>query len=159
MAKEARRVKVEGTPTLQIRQGRHRGAAEREKFGARRTRAKNPRAKRETGEHLRRALRGVLLLASPWFVGLSDVRGATAKARSGVQTAQPSEAMTEPGVASSDATNISTRIEGDGDDYVVNGHKWWSIGLFRDPFSGGPLREHASTAVAKDARSDTLEGP
>lgn len=41
-------------------------------------------------------------------------------------------AMTEPEVASSDATNICTRIERQGDEYVINGHKWWTSGA-NDP--------------------------
>ncbi|MEU4482583.1 acyl-CoA dehydrogenase family protein [Micromonospora sp. NPDC023966] len=40
--------------------------------------------------------------------------------------------MTEPEVASSDATNIATRIVRDGDEYVVDGRKWWSSGAM-DP--------------------------
>jgi acyl-CoA dehydrogenase len=37
-------------------------------------------------------------------------------------------AMTEPAVASSDATNIESSIESDGDEYVINGRKWWTSG-------------------------------
>jgi acyl-CoA dehydrogenase len=36
--------------------------------------------------------------------------------------------MTEPEVASSDPTNLRSRIKRDGDDYVINGHKWWTSG-------------------------------
>jgi acyl-CoA dehydrogenase len=40
-------------------------------------------------------------------------------------------AMTEPGVASSDATNVECRIDTDGPEYVINGRKWWISGAAR----------------------------
>src|SRR3954453_16542615 len=49
-------------------------------------------------------------------------------------------AMTEPRVASSDATNIELRIERDGDEYVLNGRKWWT---------SNPLHPHCRTLFVR----------
>ncbi len=57
--------------------------------------------------------------------------------------------MTEPAVASSDATNIATRIERDGDEYVINGRKWWSSGV------GDPRCKVAIVMGKTDPKAET----
>ncbi|MET0385893.1 MAG: acyl-CoA dehydrogenase family protein [Polyangiales bacterium] len=76
--------------------------------------------------------------------------------------------MTEPDVASSDATNISARIEADGDDYVINGRKWWSSGagdprckvfIFMgktDPGASSHLQQ-SMILVPRDAKGVTIK--
>jgi acyl-CoA dehydrogenase len=77
-------------------------------------------------------------------------------------------AMTEPDVASSDATNIRSRIERVGDHYVINGHKWWISGA-GDPrcavaiFMGqsnpeaAPHRRQSMILVPMDSRGVTIK--
>jgi acyl-CoA dehydrogenase len=77
-------------------------------------------------------------------------------------------AMTEPAVASSDATNIAATIVRDGDEYVLNGRKWWISGA-GDPrcelfiFMGvstpdaGRYQRHAMILVPRDAKGITIE--
>jgi acyl-CoA dehydrogenase len=78
--------------------------------------------------------------------------------------------MTEPEVASSDATNIATRIERDGDEYVVTGRKWWSSGAMNprcrlsivmgvsDP-DGPRHRRHSMILVPLDSPGVTVVRP
>jgi acyl-CoA dehydrogenase len=75
--------------------------------------------------------------------------------------------MTEIAVASSDATNIETRIERDGDDYVINGRKWWTSGAAdprcrllivmgkTDP-SAAPHRQQSMVLVPADTPGVTV---
>jgi acyl-CoA dehydrogenase len=72
-------------------------------------------------------------------------------------------AMTEPAVASADATNIESRIERQGDHYIINGHKWWATGapdrrcrLFifmgkTDPDNPTRHKQHSMILVSRDA--------
>src|SRR3954462_5897935 len=76
--------------------------------------------------------------------------------------------MTEPAVASSDATNIATAITADGDAYVVNGVKWWSTGALRpecklaivmgvsDP-EAGRYQRHSMILVPLDTPGVTIK--
>ncbi len=76
-------------------------------------------------------------------------------------------AMTEPDVASSDATNIATRIERDGDEYVITGRKWWITGAAdprcrvlivmgkSDPHAP-PHRQHSMVIVPADTPGVTM---
>ena len=78
-------------------------------------------------------------------------------------------AMTEPAVASSDATNIAARIERDGDHYVINGRKWWSSGapdprcrifIFMgktDPDNPDRHKQQSMILVPADAPGVTIE--
>jgi len=76
--------------------------------------------------------------------------------------------MTEPDVASSDATNIATRITPDGDDYVINGRKWWSSGAMSSDCkifivmgvtgdAAGGHRRHSMILVPKDTPGVTVK--
>jgi acyl-CoA dehydrogenase len=76
-------------------------------------------------------------------------------------------AMTEPDVASSDARNIQMRIERDGDDYVLNGRKWWTSGAMRahcklliamgktDP-DAAPFKQQSMILVPRDTPGVTI---
>merc|ERR1711998_108576 len=80
-------------------------------------------------------------------------------------------AMTEPGVASSDATNISSTIVRDGDEYVINGHKWYISGacrpenkififLGRSAGSGKSLHNaHSMILVPRDSKGVNIVRP
>jgi acyl-CoA dehydrogenase len=77
--------------------------------------------------------------------------------------------MTEPEVASSDATNIQCRIERKGDEYVINGRKWWSSGAGdprckilvvmgkTDPDSADRHKQQSMVLVPSDTKGVTVE--
>ena len=76
--------------------------------------------------------------------------------------------MTEPAVASSDATNIETRIERDGDHYVINDRKWWSSGagdprckigilMGKTDFNAARHQQQSQILVPMDTKGITIE--
>jgi acyl-CoA dehydrogenase len=67
--------------------------------------------------------------------------------------------MTEPDVASSDATNISTRIERDGDEYVITGTKWWSTGAMRPECKISIVMGVSNPDAARHARQSMILVP
>ena len=64
--------------------------------------------------------------------------------------------MTEPQVASSDATNIETEIRADGDDYVINGRKWWISGIMDPRCKLLILMGRTSTTAARHQQHSTI---
>jgi acyl-CoA dehydrogenase len=67
--------------------------------------------------------------------------------------------MTEPAVASSDATNIALTITPDGDSYVVNGRKWWSTGALRPECKIAIVMGVSDPEAAKYARHSMILVP
>jgi len=76
--------------------------------------------------------------------------------------------MTEPAVASSDATNIETSIKRDGDHYVINGRKWWSSGagdprcaigilMGKTDFNAARHQQQSQILVPMDSKGITIE--
>jgi acyl-CoA dehydrogenase len=78
-------------------------------------------------------------------------------------------AMTEPKVASSDATNIESSIVRDGDEYVINGHKWWTSGIGdprckvlifmgkTDPKNPDKYKQQSMIIVPRDGKGITIK--
>ena len=67
--------------------------------------------------------------------------------------------MTEPAVASSDATNIATTITRDGDEYVVDGRKWWSTGAMRPECKVAIVMGVSDPDAARHARHSMILVP